>query len=449
MSAGSRSLTSRRGQPLDLNAGDAFTCPLCQRKLRIKVAKTGRWVGSKHTNCDNPDHDEFWRWFGANQATSSRVPQANATQSQDLNTRECRDEHCHSTLVNRHCTQVKCKRHCISSGGCSCTGHRPVSAPAPVPLPISAQAPFLLPVSAPAPALRWHGSFLDDLASVTRDFGPPRNTIMHNTQEQRFRASQPHWFRSPSPPVVPPSPFPISLVLVDFARQGKRAIIQTIKAYSWNWIRPGNQPYEVYSIDYFQWMLVPSGYVHDLHRRRRLLIRSRGVTSSDEDAQIAMLLDQDDAEEELPPPTSTNPRHLPPMHHRPQSSLGTSTTTAKRRFTELKPTVPAKRRLTKLGDTQLSIKQEKLENIIVEIDGSSDEEERVRKRKATGKGRCVEEVIIVDDEDDDTLFHQSMASSSSRSNPSLSTSSSSLRSLSLSPQFPFALMPVASSSKHT
>ncbi|KAJ7832373.1 hypothetical protein B0H13DRAFT_2429886 [Mycena leptocephala] len=170
-----------------------------------------------------------------------------------------------------------------------CAGHRPVSAPAPVPLPISAQAPSLLPVSAPAPALRWHGSFLDDLASVTRDFGPPRNTIMYNTQDQRFRTSHPHWFRSPSPPVVPLSPFPISLVLVDFARQGKPAITQTIKAYSWNWIRPGNQPYEVYSIDYFQWMLVPSGYVHDLHRRRRLLIRSRGVTSSDEDAQIAML----------------------------------------------------------------------------------------------------------------------------------------------------------------
>ncbi|KAJ7863387.1 hypothetical protein B0H13DRAFT_2565256 [Mycena leptocephala] len=439
MSAGSRSLASRRGQPLDLNAGDVFTCPLCQRKLRIKVAKTGRRVGSKYTNCDNPDHDEFWRWFGANQASSSRLslPQANATQSQDIDTRECRDEHCHSTLVNRCCTQVKCKRHCISSGGCSCAGHRPVSAPAPVPLLASALAP----------APRWHGSFLDDLTSVTNDFRPPPNTIMPNTLELQFRASHPHWFRSPSPPAVPPSPFPISLVLVDFARQGKPAIIQTIKAYSWNWIRPGNQPYEVYSIDYFQWMLVPSGYVHDLHRRRRLLIRSRGVTSSDEDAQIAMLLDQDDAEEELPPPTLTNPRHLPPMHHRPQSSPGTSTTTAKCRFTELKSAVPAKRHFTKLGDTH--IKQEKLENVIVEIDDSSDEEERVRKRKATGKGRRVEEVTIVDDEDDDTIFHQSMASSSLRSTPSLSTSSSSLRPLSLSPQFPFALMPVASSSKHT
>ncbi|KAJ7863405.1 hypothetical protein B0H13DRAFT_1899638 [Mycena leptocephala] len=371
MSAGSRSLASRRGQPLDLNAGDVFTCPLCQRKLRIKVAKTGRRVGSKYTNCDNPDHDEFWRWFGANQATSSRVPQANATRSQDLNTRECRDEHCHSTLVNRHCTQVKCKRHCISSGGCSCAGHRPISAPAPVPLLASALAP----------ALRWRGSFLDDLTSVTNDFRPPPNTITPNALELQFRASHPHWFRSLSPPPVPLSPFPISFVFVDFAHQGKPAITQAIKAYSWNWIHPGNQPYEAYSIDYFQWMPVPSGYAHDLHHQRRLLIRSRGVAGSDEDAQIAMLLAQHDTEGQLPPPTSTNPRHPPPMHHRPQSSPVTSTTSAKHRFTELKPTVPAKRRLTKLGDTQLSIKQEKLENVIVEIDDSSDEEERVRKER--------------------------------------------------------------------
>jgi hypothetical protein len=185
-------------------------------------------------------------------------------------------------------------------------------------------------------------------------------------------------------------------------------------------------------------MLVPSGYVHDLHRRRRLLIRSRGVTSSDEDAQIAMLLDQDHTEEQLPPPPSIGP-------HSPPQPLSTS---AKRRFMELEPAVPAKRRLTKLNDIQHPIKQEKLKNDVIEID-SSDEEDTVQKRKATGKGRRVDEVIIVDDEDDNTLFYQSMASSSSRSTPSLSTSSSSLRSLSLSPQFPFALMPVASSSKHT
>ncbi|KAJ7935749.1 hypothetical protein B0H13DRAFT_1853862 [Mycena leptocephala] len=60
---------------------------------------------------------------------------------------------------------------------------------------------------------------------------------------------------------------------------------------------------------------------------------------------------------------------------------------------------PPKRRLTKLDDMQRSIKQEKLDNIVIEIDDASDEEETVRSRKAKGKGRRVGEVIVVDDED--------------------------------------------------
>jgi hypothetical protein len=156
-------------------------------------------------------------------------------------------------------------------------------------------------------------------------------------------------------------------------------------------------------------MPVPSSYVYDLHRRRHLLIRSRDVTGSDEDAQIAILLAQDDAEKRLPPPTFT-------------------LTTAKRRFVELKVDVPPKRRLTKLDDMQRSIKQEKLDNIVIEIDDASDEEETVRSRKAKGKGRRVGEVIVVDDEDGRSSHYSTLSLSI--------TFSSSLCALSLSPDFP-------------
>ncbi|KAJ7256317.1 hypothetical protein C8J57DRAFT_1344415 [Mycena rebaudengoi] len=393
------SLSSRRAVPPSHTNDNICACPHCSRLLQIKTAKGGRSPGSRYLHCNNPVHKDYWRWFGPEPATrsptaaasspvlaalgsSSHTPASlvDSSLTPAIHATMCRDAHCQSTLVNRNCIQKKCKRHCMSSGGCSCAGHHPTTS---VSAPLSVSAPPAL--SAPAVHHRWRGSFVDDLAALAPDF-TPTPTIMRSRQEELYRSTHPHWFESPSltlAPPPPPSPFPISVVLVDFARHGHSATVHSINVSSWTWIRPGTQPYEAYSADYFRWMPVPASYPHNLRRQRRLLIRSRGITGSNEDEHIARLLSEADSDTDQLFPLSLYP-------------LATSST----------------------HSAHPHVKRHISETDIIEIDDSSDEEQPPRKKRAKGKGKekekekMVEEELIVDNDDDDLSVLSSTSTSS-------------------------------------
>ncbi|KAK7013026.1 hypothetical protein R3P38DRAFT_3581695 [Favolaschia claudopus] len=178
----------------------------------------------------------------------------------------CSETGCPSNVVNKDCTQVKCRRHCVSSGGCRCSGH-------------SSQ--------------RLDDAFFSEFANT-----PPPAIPPSDNQESRYRIHT---------PIVQPSS--ISFTLVDFHKTGHRGLVTAITSQGLWWSRPGDRRYEVFSPDFARWMEVEPTYAHDLRTRRRVLIRSPGVDGLDQDEHIAALLSEHREEDVChPTPTSSRPR---------------------------------------------------------------------------------------------------------------------------------------------
>ncbi|KAK7057476.1 hypothetical protein R3P38DRAFT_2841208 [Favolaschia claudopus] len=214
---------------------------------------------------------------------SHRLPR-HLIRSHPRQRRPCSENGCDLTNVNKDCSRRKCKRHCLSSGGCAC--HQSQTTPALSPAFNLSTLPFTAP-----PRL------------------PHRQ---HDDQESRFRLSHPHWFQmTPSPPAPAPQES-VSFTLIDFAESGRPGTVQTVTTSSDWWIRPGNMPYETYSTTYLRWMPVEASYAHEVRRGRRILIRAPGIDGSNQDLHIATLLLEDETlNTRLAPRSSRPPRPLP------------------------------------------------------------------------------------------------------------------------------------------
>ncbi|KAJ7710090.1 hypothetical protein B0H14DRAFT_3641317 [Mycena olivaceomarginata] len=156
-------------------------------------------------------------------------------------------------------------------------GTRIVSPPslAPILAVDTAQTAFVSPRSVVPIVSQQADDVLDLLGDVVRP--KLQFTPVPDPEELRLRADHPHWFLSPSPPPLPVPAHHRNFVLVDFARNGQPAIVQTLSVHTPYWIRPGNRPYESYSLDFSRWMKVEPAYSHRLQNRTRILIRSLGV----------------------------------------------------------------------------------------------------------------------------------------------------------------------------
>ncbi|KAJ7842719.1 hypothetical protein B0H14DRAFT_3691062 [Mycena olivaceomarginata] len=301
--------------------------PLCGRELRLKYANGGKNAGRHYVNCTNPAHaKEYWRFFCPDQlhtststsSTSTSAPaggrQVSAVSPQCSYLRSCR------LRVNCLCETGKCKAHCIDTGGCRCPGHR-------------------VPEAAPAP-------FLQGLYQIASNLVTPRIqfTPRPDPEELRLRHEKPHWFASPSPSPPQTSTASRSFILVDFAKDAKSAVVQTLSVNGLYWIRPGSRPYECYSPEYSRWMPVEASYVHRLHDKQRILIRSVGVTGSDEALQISILRaeagtdydidnDNDLASNSMYRPSSRLTLSAPVLHHHLEESRPAPRKTVKRKYT--------------------------------------------------------------------------------------------------------------------
>ncbi|KAF7332860.1 hypothetical protein MVEN_02391000 [Mycena venus] len=212
----------------------------------------------------------------------------------------------------KKCRRKQCKRHCVASGGCQCPGHHP-----PPDAPTQDTTP------------RLSTSFLNALSAAVEVFTPrPSKPITQaTTDEQKLHVTHPHWFSSPTPSPARPSSLPIAFTLVDFAYDQKLAIVHAMHSSNWDWVHPGDRPYDAYSVEFSRWMPVEAAYSHSLHHRQCILIRSRGVTGIDEDVHIATLVAEVQVyENKLPFITHTPPPPCPlrlpasPSQHRSASS---------------------------------------------------------------------------------------------------------------------------------
>ncbi|KAJ7806690.1 hypothetical protein B0H14DRAFT_2610257 [Mycena olivaceomarginata] len=216
-------------------------------------------------------------------------------------------------ITNKKCHRRQCKWHCMASGGCSCPGHHPsLGAPPQDTSP------------------RLSASFLNALSAAADIYAPRPSTIINEatTNEQKLRITHPHWFSSPTPSPARPSSLPIAFTLIDFAYDQKPAIVRAMHSSHWDWVSPGDRPYDTYSIQFSRWMPVEAAYSHSLRDHRRILIRSRGVTGSDEDVHIATLVAEIQVHENKLPsvahaPPPPRPLRLPasPSQHRSLSSV--------------------------------------------------------------------------------------------------------------------------------
>ncbi|KAJ7791344.1 hypothetical protein B0H14DRAFT_2625073 [Mycena olivaceomarginata] len=229
-------------------------------------------------------------------------------------------------IANKKCHRGQCKRHCVASGGCSCPGHHP-----------SPDAP---PQNT---SPRLSASFLNALSAAADIYAPRPSTIVTEatTNEQKLRITHPHWFSSPTPSPARPSSLPIAFTLIDFAYDQKPAIVRAMHSTNWDWVCPGDWLYDTYSVEFSCWMPVEAAYSHSLRDRRRILIRSRGVTGSDADVHIATLVAEIRVHENKLPsvahaPPPPRPLRLPasPSQHRPVSSLGMGGKGKKRKIEE-------------------------------------------------------------------------------------------------------------------
>ncbi|KAF7372243.1 hypothetical protein MVEN_00083800 [Mycena venus] len=296
---------------------------VCRRELRRKTAKKEPRAGKDYLCCDDVSHlNEFWRWFPRSparpsslsapaQPSSSSAPPAPPSSSQNTHvTSPCAHDTC---IVNKKCRCKQCKRHCVASGGYRCPGHHP---------PPDAPPQDTTP--------RLSASFLNALSAAVDIFTPHPSTLITQaaTDEQKLRVTHPHWFSSPTPSPARPSSLPITFTLVDFAYDQKPAILRAMHSSNWDWVRPGDRPYDAYSVAFSRWMPVEAAYSHNLRHRQRILIRSRGVTRSDEDVHIATLVAEVQVYENKLPfaahtPPLPRPLRLPasPSQHRLASSV--------------------------------------------------------------------------------------------------------------------------------
>ncbi|KAJ7797939.1 hypothetical protein B0H14DRAFT_3493083 [Mycena olivaceomarginata] len=200
-------------------------------------------------------------------------------------------------IANKKCRRRQCKRHCVASGGCSCPGHHP-----------SPDAP---PQDT---SRRLSASFLNALSAAADIYAPRPSTIATEatTNEQKLRITHPHWFSSPTLSPARPYSLPIAFTLIDFVYNQKPAIVRAMHSSHWDWVHPGDRPYDAYSIQFSPFATTGA-----------ILICSRGITGSDEDVHIATLVAEIQVHENKLPsvahaPPPPRPLRLPvsPSQHR-------------------------------------------------------------------------------------------------------------------------------------
>ncbi|KAJ7757820.1 hypothetical protein B0H14DRAFT_3511820 [Mycena olivaceomarginata] len=259
----------------------------CRCELRRKTAKAGLRAGQDYICCDDMSHpNEFCRWF-----PRSPIKLFYTSAAFKLSY--------HSQLLHLlYCPRLPPARKTL----------------------VQDHHASMAPVIA---------SFLDALSAAVNTFTPRPSTLIMQatTDEQKLCVTHPHWFSSPTPSPAHPSSLPITFTLVDFAYNQKPAIVRAMHSSNWDWVRPGDRPYDTYSADFNCWMPVEAAYSHNLRHHQRILIRSRGVIDSNEDVHIATLVGEVQVyENELPfvahTPPPPRPLHLPasPSQHRLASS---------------------------------------------------------------------------------------------------------------------------------
>ncbi|KAJ6540762.1 hypothetical protein B0H19DRAFT_1269303 [Mycena capillaripes] len=163
--------------------------------------------------------------------------------------------------------------------------------------------------------------FFSGLANISRSF-----TLADHPIRPPSPDALPFLLRSPSPAtsaaiLSPPSTVAStsdrSFLLIEFVHDSKPGVprgIQVPQGFPY-WTRPGTEPYECYSADYSTWMQVEACYIHNVRKPPRILVRSMGVTGSDEALHIQTLVAENARRADM-----NSPRIPPPFPPVPPTS---------------------------------------------------------------------------------------------------------------------------------
>ncbi|KAJ6583834.1 hypothetical protein DFH09DRAFT_262719 [Mycena vulgaris] len=279
---------------MPLNIDDpSFKCSLCRKPLKLEGPAHENSAHPKcyYLHCINPPvHAEFWRFFKKGEkptrrrllnntttASTSTVPTTAANTANEPSSLACRQSNRCQRRVNRYCGHQFCKPHCDERGGCKI---HPPAMPTPPLLPAVTLQPFLAGIESPAKA-------------------PVHNPRWIDPEERRVKnlvctiAPSPSPSPSPSkqlPPAMPAPSAKYSLTVISWALRDKPARIQGLQLSVPFWRPPGDLCYEAYDAGFGHWLEVDATFIHDVSNGLPLLIRTLGVTGSDEREQINKLM---------------------------------------------------------------------------------------------------------------------------------------------------------------